>query len=215
MFSSIKDDENDLMVRFRSIFKVTMFFSFPFLLGLASISEPLFLLILGEKWENSIIFFKLLCIVGIFYPLQSINLNILKVVGRSDLFLKLEILKKIVHTIFLALFFRYGIIGLIIAQIISATIGYFINNLYTSKFCGYSTKNQIKDIIYYFIFSILMAFLILTFDILLLSHLHYLIRIITEITLGIIFYIVCCGIFIRNDCIFIFFMFKNFFKNNK
>jgi len=94
VLSKLQDDHDNLRLAFRKIIKNTMFVTFFLMMGMVAIARPLILSLLGSKWEPSIIYLQLLCFVGMFYPLHSINLNMLQVHGRSDLFLKIEILKK-------------------------------------------------------------------------------------------------------------------------
>lgn len=96
------------------------------MIGLWAIAEPLFRLLLTDKWAPSIPYFQILCIVGMLYPLHVLNLNILKVKGRSDLFLRLEIVKRalVVLTIFTT--YRWGIIAILYGQIATSLIGYFL-----------------------------------------------------------------------------------------
>ena len=93
VLSEIQDDENLLRNGFKKIIKASTFINFPLMIGLASIADPLIKVVFGEKWIPSIPYFQILCFAGMFYALHAINLNILQVKGRSDLFLKLEIIK--------------------------------------------------------------------------------------------------------------------------
>ena len=95
----------------------------------------------------SVQYFQILCFVGILYPLHSYNLNILYVKGRSDLFLKLEVVKKILLIIVIAITFHFGIIGLIWGQLINSSLAFFINSHYTGKFLNYNSWEQVKDIL--------------------------------------------------------------------
>ena len=96
------------------------------MMGLAAIADPLIKLLIGEKWAPSIPYFQILCFTGILYPLHALNLNILQVKGRSDLFLKIEIFKKIIGiiSIIVVLFFGLGIIGLLWAQVFTNIISF-------------------------------------------------------------------------------------------
>lgn len=83
-----------------------MIVTFACMLGLAAIAKPLIILLIGEKWLPAVPFLQIICFSGMLYPLHAINLNILQVKGRSDLYLKLEIIKKIIAviTIFIGIF---------------------------------------------------------------------------------------------------------------
>ena len=92
-------------------------------------------------------YFQILCLTGILYPLHAYNLNILNVKGRSDLFLKLEVIKKILVVGMIVITIRFGIIGLIWGQLISSVFGFFINTYYSGGFINYGIWEQVKDIL--------------------------------------------------------------------
>ena len=129
------------------------------MIGGAIIAEPFIKIVFGQKWIPSIFYFQLLCFSGMLYPLHVINLNILKVKGRSDLFLRLEIIKKVISIILIAmvLFCNFGIEGLLWFAIIEGGIEYFINSHYSGEFISYSTKDQLMDISPIVISVIIMA----------------------------------------------------------
>lgn len=153
-FSKIQDDNVKLREGFRKLIKLMVFINFPLMLGLAVVAEPLLVLILGEKWLPSVPYFQLLCIAGMIYTLHASNLNILKVKGRSDLFLYLEIIKKTIVVIAIFIGLNWGIIGLIVGQICTSFISFFINAFYTGKLIYYTIPNQLKDISQTFFISL-------------------------------------------------------------
>lgn len=111
VLSTIQDDEQALGNSFKKYIRITAYVMFPLMAGLIAIADSFVPLLLGPNWTQSIIYFKLLCIVGMLYPLHAINLNILQVKGRSDLFLKLEIIKKTLLTLLVGglYFFHWGL----------------------------------------------------------------------------------------------------------
>jgi len=143
--SSIQGDDTRLKNGFRKIIQVTTFILFPAMLILAAIAEPLFVALLPAKWLPAVPYLQLLCISGVMYPLHSINLNILKVKGRSDLFLYLEIIKKIMMVVILAISFRYGVFGILIGQIIGSVLAYIPNSYFSAKLINYSVREQVSD----------------------------------------------------------------------
>lgn len=159
VLSQIQDNEKSLKNGFSKAIRNTTFINFPLMMGLAAIADPLIKFLIGEKWAPSIPYFQILCFAGMLYPLHALNLNILQVKGRSDLFLKLEIIKKIIGiiSIIVVLFFGLGIIGLLWAQVFTSIIGFFINSFYSKRMIDYSTRDQIKDIYPIFFASIIMA----------------------------------------------------------
>ncbi|WP_411687846.1 lipopolysaccharide biosynthesis protein [Acinetobacter indicus] len=155
--ASIQDDNVRLKAGYRKVISITTFLLFPTLTLLAALAQPLFSLLFPEKWWPAVPYFQLLCLSGLLYPLHSINLNILKVKGRSDLFLYLEIIKKIILVIILFISYRYGVIGILIGQIISSILSYIPNSYFSAKLINYSIREQIKDFLPALVLSILIS----------------------------------------------------------
>lgn len=154
VLSMVKDDDKILKQKFEILLKSTMFLSFIIMFGLAAMSESLILTLIGDKWIDSILLLQLLCFVSVLYPIHSLNLNLLNIYGRSDLFLKLEIIKIIISfpIFFIGIFtgIKYFIIGIMIVSFSS----HFINSFWSWSLIKYSSLNQLKDIFPSFIFSL-------------------------------------------------------------
>ncbi|MBU0466031.1 MAG: polysaccharide biosynthesis C-terminal domain-containing protein, partial [Proteobacteria bacterium] len=116
--------------------------------------------LIGEQWRPSIIYLQLLCFVGMFYPLHAINLNIMNVIGRSDLFLRLEIFKKTLAVPVITLGILLGIKEMIIGMIAHSIIAFFLNSYWSGKFIGYSTWQQLRDIIPSFFVGSFIGFMV-------------------------------------------------------
>lgn len=157
ILSKVQDDNEKLKSTYRQLIKLTAFIVFPFMVGLAALSKPFILLILTEKWSESIWMLQLLAFAGMWYPINILNLNILNVKGRSDLFLKLEVIKKIITVFFLILSIQFGLNIIIISQIVIAIISIFINTYYTKKIIGYGVGQQLKDVFKTLFLSIIMG----------------------------------------------------------
>lgn len=157
VLSSIQDDSERLLRTYTKIIKITMFATFILMMGLASVAEHMIITLIGEKWLPSAIFLQLLCVEGMFYPMQALNLSILQVKGRSDLFLRLEIIKKtlMVPVIFLGIMFNIKVMlfGMIVLSIISL----YISSYYSGKLIGYAFKDQFLDILPSFFIAIIIA----------------------------------------------------------
>ncbi|EGQ27589.1 O-antigen repeat unit transporter [Sporosarcina newyorkensis 2681] len=194
VLSKIQEDEKMLKSGFRKIIRLAAFINFPVMVGLAVIAYPLFGIVLGEKWLPSVTYFQLFCLAGMLYPLHAFNLNILQVKGRSDLFLMIEIVKCIVLTILigLSLLLQLGIIGLVWAAVINSYTSLYINTYFSAKEIDYSAKRQLNDIFPMFLISICMGiFVHLTGNVLPDNHF---IKLICQICIGVVFYIVVCKI---------------------
>ncbi len=146
VLSSIQDERERMIMAYRRIIKTTMFVSAIGMFFMGAISEPLIYCLIGSKWHDAAIYLPLICIVGSTYPLQAINLNMLQVQGRSDLFLGIEIVKKIIALgpLFVGAF--VGILPMLYTDIIVCVISYFLNSYYTGKLLGYNSLMQLKDI---------------------------------------------------------------------
>jgi len=189
VLSSIQEDEKRLKEGFKKTIKISAFINFPLLIGLAAIGNPLFQIVFGEKWIPSVIYFQLLCFAGMLYPLHALNLNILQVKGRSDLFLRLEIIKKSLLTVLivLSLLFKLGIIGLICAAVINSYLSLFINMYYSAREISYSCLEQLKNIMPSLGISLFMGISVYAISPFLNDN--HLFLLLCQITLGIIVYI--------------------------
>jgi O-antigen/teichoic acid export membrane protein len=147
VLSSIQEDKERMVSAYRKIIKTTMFVTAICMLFLAGISEPMIRVLIGDKWLQAASFLPLICISMSLYPLHAINLNMLKVLGRSDLFLIYEILKKIIAIAPICLGIFVGIYAMLIGSIVAGIMSFFINSWYTGKKLGYTSWKQIKDIV--------------------------------------------------------------------
>ena len=147
LFASIQNDDVRLKRVYKKLMQMVVFVIAPTLVFLAILAEPTFRLLFTEKWLPAVPFFQLLCVTGILYPIHAYNLNVLKVKGRSDLFLKLEVIKKIIIILTIVMSIRFGIFALLYGQIFTSLLAFFINTHYTGKFINYTTWQQSKDII--------------------------------------------------------------------
>lgn len=146
ILSNIQDDKERMVAAYRRIIKTTMFVAAICMFFLGAISEPLLYCLIGPKWHDAAVYLPLICIGGSLYPLHAINLNMLQVQGRSDLFLGLEIVKKIIALgpLFVGAFI--GIMPMLYTNLVTGVVAYFLNSYYSGKFLGYSSWKQIKDI---------------------------------------------------------------------
>lgn len=143
--STIQDDNVSLKAGYRKVIQITTFLVFPTMTLMAALAEPLFHVLLSDQWLPAVPYLQLMCIAGLLYPLHAINLDILKVKGRSDLFLYLEIVKKIGIVLILFVSLQYGVIGILIGQIIGSVLAYLPNSYFSDKLISYSLREQIGD----------------------------------------------------------------------
>ncbi|MEG1724009.1 MAG: lipopolysaccharide biosynthesis protein [Anaerovoracaceae bacterium] len=157
VLSSIQEEEQRLKEAYRRVMKMTMFVTFACMLGLAATAKPLILLLIGEKWLPAVAYLQIICFSGMLYPLHAINLNILQVKGRSDIFLKLEIIKKCIGVMPIVIGIFYGIEFMLLVGVIISMIAYFFNSYYSGRLINYSTWSQIRDILPMFGVSLFVA----------------------------------------------------------
>ncbi len=146
VLSSIQDDRTRMVSAYRKIIKTTMFITAVSMFFLGAISEPLLYCLIGPQWHDAAIYLTIICISESTYPLHSINLNMLEVQGRSDLFLGLEIIKKIMALLPLFIGVVWGILPMLYVNLLFMIVAYFLNSHFSGKLIGYSSWMQIKDI---------------------------------------------------------------------
>ncbi len=117
VFSSIRDDKARLKRGVCKALTVLMMFNIPMMVGLAVVAKPLILLVFKEQWLPCLPYFQLLCVVGVLYPLHAINVNVLIAIGRPDLLLRVEVLKKVLVLVAIVATCRWGIVAIIYGQI--------------------------------------------------------------------------------------------------
>ena len=146
VLSNIQDDKERMVSAYRRIIKTTMFITAVSMFFLGAISEPLLYCLIGPKWHEAATYLPLICISGSLYPLHAINLNMLQVQGRSDLFLGLEIAKKIIGLLPLSVCIFYGVLPMLYVNLVTGLICYFLNSYFPGKLLGYTSWMQLKDI---------------------------------------------------------------------
>jgi O-antigen/teichoic acid export membrane protein len=147
VLSSIQDDDNRLSVNYRKLLRLSAFIIFPIMCLIAGIANPLVLAILGEKWSFTALLIPPLCFTMMWFPIHSINLNLLQVKGRSDLFLKIEIIKKIIGVLILFISIPFGIVFLCWSGVLSSIISLIINTYYTGKIINIGFVKQMTDLL--------------------------------------------------------------------
>lgn len=157
VLSQLQDDPAKLKAGYKKLIKNTMFIAFVMMAGMAAVAEPMVITLIGEKWRLSIIYLQLLCFVGAMYPLHALNLNMLNVKGRSDLFLNLEIIKKILALPTIIIGVVWGIKIMIFGMWINSLIGYYLNSYFSGRLINYPMKEQVIDILPGFLLALFMG----------------------------------------------------------
>lgn len=157
VLASIGDDDVRLRANYKRLLMSSSIISAFLSLSMAACAHSLVLGLLGQQWATSIPYLQLLCLAGMLYPIHSLNLNILKVKGRSDLFLKLAVYKKLLAIPTIIVGIVFGIIPMLTMVVVSSVIAFFINTLYSGKLIDYSTFEQIKNIAPSFVLAVIIA----------------------------------------------------------
>lgn len=147
MMAQVQDDVERLRNAYTKFLRAQLFVIFPVLLGIAALAEPLFLVLLGEKWLPAVPLLQVLCLGMLFDPLTVINLNILYVKGRTDLVLRLELIKKPIAFLILFLSLNFGLMWLCAGRALYCLIAYAFNCYYTGRFIGMGFWRQIVIIL--------------------------------------------------------------------
>lgn len=152
---TIQDDDIRLCDVYRRLLKTSAFIIFPLMMGLAAVAKPMVISFLTEKWIYSAVLIQTLCFSQMWYPVHSINLNLLQVKGRSDLFLKLEIIKKLITVIILFITLPLGLIPMCLGMIVTSIISLIINTHYTGKLINLGFFKQMIDLLPSLLLSII------------------------------------------------------------
>lgn len=168
--AEVQDDTARMVAAYRKIIKTTMFVTAICMISLGSISEPFIYCLIGRKWHQAATFLPLICLSMSLYPLHAINLNMLQIQGRSDIFLILEIIKKIIAIGPLCLGIFVDIYWMLWGSIVVGVICFFLNSYYTGKKLGYSSWQQMKDVAPSYGIAFVIAVSVYFFKYLPLSH---------------------------------------------
>ena len=168
--AEVQNDTQRMVFAYRKIIKVTMFFTALCMITIGAIAEPLIFCLIGPQWGEAASYLPLICLSMVLYPLHSINLNMLQIQGRSDIFLELEIIKKIIAVVPLLLGIFLNIYLMLWGVIATGVLSFFLNSYYTGKKLNYSSWMQLKDVSASFAVSFMVALSIFFFKYLPLSY---------------------------------------------
>lgn len=155
VLSEMQNDTKKLTRNYHKLLKMSAFVIFPLMMLLCGISEPLVRILLTDKWLPAVPLVQVLCFSYMFYPIHAINLNLLEVKGRSGLFLRLEIIKKVLITVVLFASAPFGVLVMCYGTILTSILALIINTYYTGKLIQIGFLRQIKDILPILVISII------------------------------------------------------------
>ena len=159
---SIQNDIDRLRGVYRKFLKLSAYVVFPLMTGLAAVSFPFIRIVLGEKWIFCAVLLQIICFSMMWYPIHAINLNLLQVQGRSDLFLRLEIIKKAIGISILFLTIPLGLKTMCFGGVVSSLLCLVINTFYTGKLIQVGFIMQMRDLFPTLVVSLLMFVLVLS-----------------------------------------------------
>lgn len=157
---TLQGDITRLRDVYRRFLRLSAFIVFPLMIGLSAVAKPLILLLLGEKWAFSIILLQIICFSMMWYPIHAINLNLLQVQGRSDLFLKLEIIKKLLGVSILCITVPMGLIAMCLGSIVGSFLSLVVNTHFTGKLIQVGFVQQMRDLLPTLLYSLTMGVLV-------------------------------------------------------
>lgn len=210
--SKAQDDMAAVRSMTRRAIKTSTFLMMPAMIGLAVCAEPLVQLILTEKWLPCVLFLRIFCITYAFYPIHTANLNAIKAMGRSDLFLKLEIIKKTVGIIAILITMWISVQAMAYSFLVTTILNQIINSWPNKKLLNYSYLEQIKDMMPQILLSLGMGAAIYAVSFL---HLSASLTLLIQIPLGVLVYWSGSKIFHVESYTYIIEMVKNFKKRKK
>ncbi|KQT17869.1 capsule biosynthesis protein CapK [Chryseobacterium sp. Leaf404] len=170
LFAQVQNDIPRFKKAYKQIMQMVLFIITPVIVIMAFLAEPLILFLFGQNWLPVVPIFQIICFTGILYPIHLYNLLVLQVKGRSDLFLKLEVAKKILLSVILAISFFFGFYALLWGQLIFSIVALIINTHFAGNMLMYKTSEQLKDIFPIFLLIIPMGSILLIFNYLLTEY---------------------------------------------
>lgn len=145
-FSSRQDNVAQVRQMVRRAIRLSSFVTLPMLLGLFAVADTLVLALLGEKWMICVPFLRIMCISYCFWPIHITNLQAINAMGRSDIFLKLELVKKTLSLLALAVGMHFSVYGMVAVKAVQDFLCTFVNGAPNRKLLGYSIWNQWMDV---------------------------------------------------------------------
>lgn len=212
VLSKIQNEDERLARNYRKILKLSAFLIFPMMLMLSAIADPLVRVILTDKWKGCIILLQIVCFSMMWFPIHAINLNLLTVKGRSDLFFRLEILKKILGVCVMCITIPHGVVWMVSGGIVSSMIALIINTYYTGKLIQVGYLKQMGDLLPIFGVALLMWFVIHA-SLLLTPNIY--IQLPVGICVGSLTYIVCAKLLLKSEWADTMSMLPSKFKRNR
>ena len=210
--SKEQDNRERVKAMTRRSIQVSTYIMAPLMVGLAVVGEPLIKVVLTEKWIHTLFFMRIFCFSFLFFPIHTANLNAIKAVGRSDLFLKLEIIKKVIAFTLLFITINISVEAIACSVLITTFTSQIINSWPNRKLLNYRYLEQLKDILPNLLLSLFMGVCVYLVSFL---GLPDIITLVLQISLGVIIYIICSKIFKIDSFSFVCEIIKSYLHKEK
>lgn len=209
--SSVQDSVESVKGMTRRAMKTSIYVMAPLLMGLAACGQSVISILLTDKWLPSYPFMVIFCITYVFYPVHTANLNAIKALGRSDLFLKLEIIKKVVGIAAILITFKISVMAMAYSLLVTSVLSQIINSWPNKKLMNYSYIEQLKDILPGILLAAFMGGCVYCVNFL---HLNNWLTLIIQVPLGVIIYIGLSALFKLESFTYVLNMIKPVLLNN-
>lgn len=193
VFSAASSEQEVLVQGVKKSISGLMMVNLPISLGMLAVAHPLILTLFGEKWEPCVPYVQILCLAGMFWPLHVINLSALKGQGRSDLFFRVEILKKVLGIVIVLVTCSISVLAMAWGQVVIGIMSFVINSHYTGLLLGYPTMSQIRDLLPYCSAALVMVASVWPLS--QFSYPHPVLQLLSQVGVGAIIYGTICGAF--------------------
>ncbi len=190
--SDEQDNKKRVKEMVRRAIVTSSFLVFPMMVGLAVVAEPMIKIVLTDKWLPAAPFLQIFCASYALIPIHTANLQAINALGRSDVFLKLEIIKKVIGILILAISINFGIYAMAWGMVLSGAISSFINAYPNKKLLNYSYLEQWKDIIPSLLISLLMGLTVYVLNFLSIAEF---LKLFVQIVVGVVVYILLAKLF--------------------
>lgn len=200
VLSSIQDDDTRLQNAYRRLIKLTGYIVFPMLMGLAALAKPFILVLVTEKWATSIPYLVVICFSTMWLPIHILNLNLLQIKGRSDLFLRLEVFKKVVFLVVIFITMNFSVMAMCVGNVITSLLCLYINTYYTGKLIRVGFVQQMRDLLSSFVLAVSMGLFVYV-STLLIPNL--ILQIFFGVILGIVYYLFVSYLFKSSELAYV------------
>lgn len=187
VFSELQDNISHLKIGVSKNIKAITFLNFPLMMLFIVIAQPLFTLLFTSKWDESVPFFQILCVSGMLYTLNTVNTNIFKSLGKSNLYLFVQVIKRVFGLVIIIIGLQFGLMGMMWGISISQYAFYLINAFYSGRVINYGIISQIKDIGITYLIAVVAG--IVTYIVTINLSIHFILLLIVQVALYVVMYL--------------------------